>query len=37
MDSQMPDGANLRETRLDRAALVMTIKCRPISPRPASA
>jgi hypothetical protein len=27
MDTQMPDGANLRETRLDRAALVMTIKC----------
>jgi mono/diheme cytochrome c family protein len=27
MDSQMPDGANLRETRLDRAALVMTVKC----------
>ena len=27
MDSQMPDGANLRETRLDRAALTMTIKC----------
>jgi Cytochrome C oxidase, cbb3-type, subunit III len=27
MDSQMPDGANLRETHLDRAALVMTIKC----------
>jgi hypothetical protein len=27
MDSQMPDGANLRETRLDRTALVMTIKC----------
>jgi len=27
MDSQMPDAANLRETRLDRAALVMTIKC----------
>ncbi len=27
MDSQMPDGANLSETRLDRAALVMTIKC----------
>jgi Cytochrome C oxidase, cbb3-type, subunit III len=27
MDSQMPDGANLRETRLDRAALVKTIKC----------
>ena len=23
----MPDGANLRETRLDRAALIMTIKC----------
>ena len=27
MDSQMPDGANLRVTRLDRAALIMTIKC----------
>ena len=27
MDNQMPDGANLRETRLDRAALIMTIKC----------
>ena len=27
MDSQMPDGANLRETRLDRAVLIMTIKC----------
>jgi hypothetical protein len=27
MDEQMPDGANLRETRLDRAALIMTIKC----------
>jgi mono/diheme cytochrome c family protein len=27
MDSQMPDGANLRETRLDRTALIMTIKC----------
>jgi Cytochrome C oxidase, cbb3-type, subunit III len=27
VDSQMPDGANLRETRLNRAALVMTIKC----------
>ena len=27
MDEQMPDGANLRETRLDRAALTMTIKC----------
>ena len=27
MDDQMPDGANLRQTRLDRAALIMTIKC----------
>jgi len=27
MDTQMPDGANLRETRLDRAALIMAIKC----------
>src|SRR3989475_5162382 len=27
MDSQMPDGANLRETRLDRARLIMTVKC----------
>jgi hypothetical protein len=27
MDDQMPDGANLRETKLDRAALIMTIKC----------
>jgi mono/diheme cytochrome c family protein len=27
MDSQMPDGANLRESRLDRATLVSTIKC----------
>jgi hypothetical protein len=27
MDSQMPDGANLRETRLDRQTLIMTIKC----------
>src|SRR6478672_12605127 len=26
-DNQMPDGANLRETKLDRAALVMTIRC----------
>lgn len=26
-DSQMPDGSNLRETRLDRARLVTTIKC----------
>jgi len=27
MDSQMPDGANLRETALDRQDLIMTIKC----------
>jgi hypothetical protein len=27
MDSQMPDGANLRTTKLDRAKLVMAIKC----------
>jgi len=27
MDRQMPDGSNLRETRLDRARLVTTIKC----------
>jgi mono/diheme cytochrome c family protein len=27
MDSQMPDGANLRETALDRAALTVLIKC----------
>jgi hypothetical protein len=27
VDAQMPDGANLRESRLDRAALAMTIKC----------
>jgi hypothetical protein len=27
MDSQMPDGANLRESKLDRASLVMVIKC----------
>ena len=27
MDNQMPDGANLRETRLTRSGLVMTIKC----------
>lgn len=26
-DNQMPDGANLRETALDRELLVMTIKC----------
>jgi hypothetical protein len=27
MDSQMPDGANLRESRLEREGLVLTIKC----------
>ena len=27
MDSQMPDGANLRETTLDRQNLIMVIKC----------
>jgi hypothetical protein len=27
MDNQMPDGSNLRETTLDRAAVVLTIKC----------
>ena len=27
MDSQMPDASNLRETRLDRARLITTIKC----------
>ena len=27
MDNQMPDGANLRETKLNRTVLVMTIKC----------
>src|SRR5215470_14833676 len=27
MDSQMPDGANLRETKLDRQDLVTVIKC----------
>jgi hypothetical protein len=27
MDSQMPDGSNLRETRLDRARIIQTIKC----------
>jgi mono/diheme cytochrome c family protein len=26
-DSQMPDGANLRESKLNRAGLVLTIKC----------
>ena len=27
MDSQMPDGANLRESVLDRETLILTIKC----------
>jgi mono/diheme cytochrome c family protein len=27
MDNQMPDGANLRETALDRKTIVMIIKC----------
>src|SRR5215510_4668854 len=27
MDAQMPDGANLRETTLDRQNLIMVIKC----------
>jgi mono/diheme cytochrome c family protein len=27
MDSQMPDGSNLRETRLNRERLIQTIKC----------
>ena len=27
MDNQMPDGANLRETKLDRKDLITTIKC----------
>jgi len=27
MDSQMPDGANLRETKLDRSDLIVAIKC----------
>jgi hypothetical protein len=26
-DNQMPDGANLRETKLDRTAFVMIVKC----------
>ena len=26
-DSQMPDGANLRESKLERSGLVLTIKC----------
>ncbi len=27
MDNQQPDGANLRETQLDREIIIMTIKC----------
>jgi mono/diheme cytochrome c family protein len=27
MDAQMPDGANLRETKLDRSGLVLIMKC----------
>src|SRR6266478_4460492 len=27
MDDQMPDGANLRESVLDRATLVLIVKC----------
>src|SRR6202142_2096698 len=27
MDSQMPNGANLRETKLNRTGIVLTIKC----------
>jgi hypothetical protein len=27
MDNQMPDGANLRESKLDREAVILTIKC----------
>jgi cbb3-type cytochrome c oxidase subunit III len=27
MDNQMPDGANLRENKLDRSTLIMVIKC----------
>jgi hypothetical protein len=36
MDTQMPDGANLRETTLERDDLIMTIKCgRPDNSMPA--
>ena len=35
-DNEMPVGANLRETKLERAAIIMTIKCgRPNSQMPA--
>src|ERR1700694_2181113 len=32
-DSQMPDGANLRETKLNRAGLILTIKCGRLNPQ----
>jgi len=36
VDNQMPDGANLRESRLDRQNLILTIKCgRPGAEMPA--
>jgi mono/diheme cytochrome c family protein len=36
MDSQVADGANLRETKLDRAGVILTIKCgRPQTGMPA--
>jgi len=36
MDSQVPDGADLRQTKLDRANVIMTIKCgRPSAGMPA--
>ena len=36
MDNQMPDGANLRESKLDRQTLILTIKCgRPGAEMPA--
>jgi Cytochrome C oxidase, cbb3-type, subunit III len=36
LDSQAPDGANLRETKLDRDNVIMTIKCgRPPTEMPA--
>src|SRR5882672_1432516 len=36
MDNQMPDGANLRETKLERKDLIMVIKCgRPGTDMPA--
>jgi hypothetical protein len=36
MDNQMPDGADLRASRLDRASVILTIKCgRPGTDMPA--